>query len=299
MLHPRARYKNQYPLAMSRTNPASINMTSSELPAPFLKWAGGKRWLADHLRSHIEPIRGRYIEPFLGSGAVFFSLEPDEAILSDRNEELINTYKAITENPEKIAALLKEHQAKHCSDYYYRMRDYQPRCAFRQAARFIYLNRSCWNGLYRVNLSGKFNVPKGTKDAIILRTDDWERLSGTLKNATIVASDFEPIIERAHENDVIFADPPYTVKHNLNGFIKYNEALFSWTDQERLAAALKRATDRGARVFLTNANHRSVRSLYEDSFYISTRERTSVLSGNPSYRGKYQELLISSEHIWG
>lgn len=259
---------------------------------PFLKWAGGKRWLSNRIAELAQPLLGKYIEPFLGSGAVFFVLRPSHAILSDANFELINTYQAIRDDPGKIAQLLREHQRLHSKDYFYQMRGYKPRCEFRMAARFIYLNRTCWNGLYRVNLSGKFNVPIGTKSAVIMSTDDWSAMSDLLKPVKLVCGDFENSIEKAKDGDLVFADPPYTVKHNLNGFIKYNDSLFSWSDQIRLRDALLRARQRGARIIVTNAHHASIRELYQKHFLLESVSRASVLAGSSAHRGRYEELLI-------
>lgn len=259
---------------------------------PFLKWAGGKRWLSNRIVELAQSLAGKYIEPFLGSGAVFFALRPSQAILSDANFDLINAYRAIRDNPGKIFQLLREHQRLHSKDYFYQIRSYKPRCEFRMAARFIYLNRTCWNGLYRVNLSGEFNVPIGTKSTVLMLTDDWPAMSNLLKPAKLVCGDFENSIEEAEKGDLVFADPPYTVKHNFNGFIKYNDALFSWGDQVRLRDALLRARRRGAKVIVTNAHHESIRDLYQEHFLLEPIARASVLAGSPAHRGRYEELLI-------
>src|SRR5882724_536807 len=264
---------------------------------PFLKWAGGKRWLAPLIHKQIGHVTGRYIEPFLGSGAMFFRLQPKKAILNDSNAELINTYEAIRLDHNRVEKLLVQHQRLHSNKYYYQMRDYSPRCGFRRAARFIYLNRTCWNGLYRVNLNGIFNVPIGTKTSVLLSGDNWAGVADLLQHAKLYSDDFEKIIDQAKSGDLIFADPPYTVKHNLNGFIKYNEFLFSWADQERLGTALQRAANRGAVIISTNANHVSIRTLYKESFRLLTMERNNVLSADPKFRGRYQELLIVSGSI--
>ncbi|MBC5767226.1 DNA adenine methylase [Ramlibacter albus] len=261
---------------------------------PFLKWAGGKRWLAPQVVEIIGSVRGRYVEPFLGGGSVYFSLLPERALLSDKNSELINVYQVLQSDPAQLAKLLQEHQKNHSDEYYYSMRDYAPTNPHRQAARFVYLNRTCWNGLYRVNLKGEFNVPIGTKTSVVLPDDDWRAVSRMLKRAEIVCSDFEVAIDTAGKGDVVFADPPYTVKHNLNGFIKYNDSLFSWADQLRLFDTLLRAKKRGARVVITNANHESVRKLYASGgFRMNVVERASVLAASSVHRGRYEELLIS------
>ena len=127
-----------------------------------------------------------------------------------------------------------------------------------------------------------------------MESDDFETLASILQCATLIASDFEAVIDRAKRHDLVFADPPYTVAHNQNGFIKYNETLFSWQDQMRLAECLVRAKKRGVKIVATNADHPSIRSLYNGIFRIRRVERNSMISGNPSYRKSVGELLISS-----
>ncbi len=270
----------------------SKGSSSAPIIVPFLKWAGGKRWLADRLAELASPISGKYIEPFLGSAAAYFSIRPAKALLSDTNPELIITYEAIRSNPQRIEDLLTSHQRNHSPEYYYRMRDYRPRCEFRRAARFIYLNRTCWNGLYRVNLDGRFNVPIGSKKNVLMPSDDWHLIARVLGSAQLVCCDFEATIDQASAGDFVFADPPYTVKHNHNGFIKYNNSLFSWTDQIRLRDALLRAKKRGARIVVTNADHQSLRDMYAKDFLLESMTRASVLAASAAYRGRYEELLI-------
>lgn len=259
---------------------------------PFLKWAGGKRWLVkkypDLFRVNFE----RYIEPFVGSGAVFFHLTPRSSILSDKNIDLINTYRAIKVDYKQVINFLHWHRDRHSEDYYYSVREEVFTDPYMKAARFIYLNRTCWNGLYRVNKKNKFNVPKGTKNDVIIDTDDFEAIADALKNTTLLDGDFGAAISQARDGDLLFIDPPYTVKHDKNGFIKYNEVLFSWEDQIRLRDAVLAAKIRGARVILTNANHYSVRALYEGHFELEVLDRASILSGKKENRGPVEELLV-------
>ena len=192
---------------------------------------------------------------FMGGGAIFFGLAPTKALLSDTNAELINVYEAIRDHPTKLRALLKRFGEKHSAEFYYDIRGRSPRLIITRAARTLYLNRTCWNGLYRVNKSGHFNVPIGTKTSVIEPNEDFFAHSAALKRARLRVCDFEETIDRAKAGDLIFADPPYTVKHNLNGFLKYNENIFSWDDQVRLRDSLLRAKRRGAAVVTTNADH--------------------------------------------
>jgi DNA adenine methylase len=236
----------------------------------------------------------KYIEPFLGSGAVFFHLQPKNALLTDKNKELIVTYEAIKRNWKKVYSELEIHQQKHSQKYYYLIRQSKFNSIYKTAARFIYLNRTCWNGLYRVNLKGDFNVPMGTKDKVLFENDNFDSIAELLANISLQNIDFESAIDTAEENDLIFIDPPYTVKHDNNGFIKYNENLFTWNDQVRLASSIIRADKRGVKIFLTNADNKSVKELYEDNFEILTVKRSSIISANSEFRGHCKELIIRS-----
>lgn len=270
-------------------------MAVVEIVPPFLKWAGGKRWLVNHRPNLFNTNFKRYIEPFLGSGAVFFHLQPANAILCDQNPSLIETYNAIKGDWARVLRELRKHQRSHSRAHYYAVRETKYRSRYTRAAQFIYLNRTCWNGLYRVNLSGEFNVPIGTKSNVLLDTDDFQRVSDLLSNSDLKVRDFEKTIDLAKSGDLIFADPPYTVKHNLNGFIKYNERLFGWDDQIRLHHALCHAQKRGARIILTNADHSSIRKLYKKHFCLESVSRKSVLSGDKNYRGEVRELIITTD----
>ena len=265
--------------------------TAGRHVVPFLKWAGGKRWLVSGYPNLFPTQFDRYIEPFLGSAAVYFHLSPKRALLTDINPELINVYQVIQDDWEALFRRLQDYQRNHSDEFYYAVRAANPVNRIGRAARFIYLNRTCWNGLYRVNKRGVFNVPRGTKDSVILDTDDFEAVSKLMKNATIKVADFEQSIDEAAKGDLLFVDPPYTAKHNQNGFLKYNENIFSWEDQLRLKCALKRADDRGVLMVLTNANHKSVRDLYT-GFRKQTLSRQSVLAAKSSARGATEELIV-------
>ncbi|EJU12115.1 DNA adenine methylase [Sphingomonas sp. LH128] len=261
---------------------------------PFLKWAGGKRWLANSNQLPRPATFERYIEPFLGGAAIFFHLRPEQAILSDINSELIELYCVIRDHPEDLMGLMRTHHDAHSQDYYYEVRASIPEAAIERAARTMYLNRTCWNGLYRVNLKGVFNVPIGTKSTVVFDHDDFAGISERLRAAEIRCCDFEETVSEAQQGDFLFVDPPYTVRHNMNGFIKYNENLFSWNDQIRLRDAVADAIERGAAVVVTNADHDSVRELYEDVCDYRSVARASVLASETARRGQTTEALFSA-----
>lgn len=261
--------------------------------APVLKWAGGKRWLVGREASEFVPLEfERLVEPFAGGAAVFFHLAPKRAWLNDINADLIDTYRALAGEWEAVVQRLGHHQKRHGSSYYYEVRSSRPRSLAGRAAKFLYLNRTCFNGLYRVNLKGEFNVPVGTKSAVLLDEDDFPEVSVRLRRTKLTSWDFEKVINRVGRGDFVFADPPYTVRHNLNGFIKYNEKLFSWADQERLREALFRAKSRGAQVVLSNADHESIRELYRGAVDIRAVARRSVMAAQSYDRKLTTELLI-------
>lgn len=262
---------------------------------PFLKWAGGKRWLLSQRPDLFNLDGKRLVEPFVGSASVFFHTQPDKALLADANPQLIETYSAVRDSADEVLERLEEHQKNHSDVYYYEVRASKPASATARAARFIYLNRTCWNGLYRVNLRGEFNVPRGSKDTVVLPDDDFAAWSTLLSAARLEAKDFEKTISEAGDGDFLYVDPPYTVQHNNNNFIKYNEHIFSWSDQERLAKCLREAVDRGAFVLVSNADHPSVRSLYQTGpWRIERLERHSVLAASSDRRKRTSEVLISS-----
>ncbi len=260
----------------------------------FIKWAGGKRWFVKN-HMHLFPGQNeykKYLEPFLGGGSVYFNLEPSKAILNDINSELITTYKTIKNDWEIVKNELSRLNELHNESLYYSIRNSNPTNEIDVAIRFLYLNRTCWNGLYRVNKMNQFNVPIGTKSKVILESDNFIKASEILKNAELFNLDFEKIISKAVKDDFLFIDPPYTVKHNLNGFIKYNEKLFTWDDQIRLRNAVVKAINRNVKVLVLNADHESIRELYTQVGEQFSLSRASVIAGNKEKRGTYSELAI-------
>lgn len=263
---------------------------------PFLKWAGGKRWLVASDQFQPPKFEGRYIEPFLGGAAVYFHLRPASALLSDMNGRLIEVYQVVRDTPDLLRRSLRDLQNNHSRSFYYEERARKRTKPHTRAAQFLYLNRTCWNGLYRENQQGQFNVPIGTKSTIYDANENWKSISKLLSWAELTAGDFEQTVDKAEKGDFIFADPPYTTAHNNNGFVKYNQDIFSWKDQERLRDALVRAVGRGAKVMLTNADHESVHELFDADFEYKSISRSSIISGYRSGRGMTSEALYVSKN---
>lgn len=263
----------------------------------FLKWAGGKNWLVSNEATRFPVSFNRYVEPFLGGGSVFFYLSPNEAILSDINEELISTYNAIKNDYEKVFINLKRHQNNNSKDYYYQVRASNPRKEYTRAARMIYLNKTCFNGIYRVNKDGEFNVPYGTKRQVYFDKNQFCKIAGVLKKASIKCQDFETTINMAEGGDFLFCDPPYAVIDENNRFIGYNAEQFRWSDQERLAQCLIHAKDRGVLIMMTNVDHPRVRELYDNSgFNMDVVDRKCAISGRNSGRKNYKELIVTANY---
>ena len=205
----------------------------------------------------------------------------------------MEVYRAVQQEPARIDLLLRRHHDLHSRSHYYDVRANVPLGPYARAARFIYLNRTCWNGLYRVNRNGLFNVPIGTRHTVI-RNVDLSRVSELLRRVELMAEDFEVVIDRAGMHDLLFVDPPYTVKHNNNNFIKYNEKLFSWDDQLRLKEALMRAKGRGAKIVLTNALHPIVRKVFGELGTTMIVRRQSLIAADSYRRKNCEELVVIS-----
>jgi DNA adenine methylase len=212
--------------------------------------------------------------------------------LSDTNEDLINTYRVVREDPGAVIARLKKLEVSEA--VYYRVRASQPSDRAARAARFLYLNRTAFGGIYRLNLRGEFNVPYGGGErtpAILWETSVLTDASAALKSAKLHSGDFEEALTHARRGDVVYCDPTYSVAHDHNGFVRYNEHNFSWADQLRLAEVATRAVARGASVILSNAYNRSIRELYPNA-RVQTVERRSAVSPNPKKRRVVKEYLI-------
>jgi DNA adenine methylase len=261
---------------------------------PFLRWAGGKQWLVKHLNKLL-PKNGfrNYHEPFLGGGSIFLAVRPAAvALLSDLNAELISAYKSLKKNPEHIIAILETF--KNTEDFYYKVRNTEYEDPYEQAARFIYLNQTSFNGIYRVNLKGEYNVPYGYRSKEFLEADKLRTVSRLLKGAKLFHGDFEKVKDNLKSGDLVFLDPPYTVSHNNNGFIKYNQRLFSLDDQRRLSSLIDYIKKKNAYYILTNAAHETIEELFEKGDHKLKLNRANLIGGLHAERGQATEYIFTN-----
>jgi len=264
--------------------------TQTPQSPPLLKWAGGKRSLVKAILPLLPVSFNRYFEPFFGGGALFFALQPTEAYLSDKNAELINAYLQVRNRPELVIRELRK--LKNTEGHYYLVRSGVPGPDAARAARLIYLTTLAFNGIYRVNLKGQFNVPYGYKTHVNPCDEGRIRKSSKiLKRAVIRHQDFEEALRNAHQGDLVYLDPPYTVAHGNNGFIKYNAKIFSWEDQLRLARVARQLVAKGCSVLVSNADHLSIRGLYQ-GFETRTLERNSVIAASSHCRSLVTECIF-------
>lgn len=261
---------------------------------PFLRWAGGKKWLIKHLPQITGNMNfNHYHELFLGGGAIYFTLNHNkQSYLSDTNTELITTYIAVRDNPNEIIEILKHYQ--NTEDDYYQIRSSVPKSSVELAARFIYLNQTSFNGLYRVNRKGEYNVPYGFRSNYTFNFEQIQNASLKLRNTSISHGDFDVKKNHITSNDLVFLDPPYTVSHNNNGFIEYNRKLFSIEDQYRLCQLLTYIKSNGAYYILTNAAHSTIREIFDIGDRMITLERKSLIGGKNSNRGSVSEYIFTN-----
>lgn len=266
---------------------------TTDIAKPFLRWAGGKSWLLKHLNLFL-PKNGfkAYHEPFLGGASVFLALNPEKAYLSDLNRELIETYSTLRDHPEEIIEYLKIHT--NSEEYYYYIRSQIPQDPVEKAARFIYLNQTSFNGIFRVNLKGKYNVPYGFRRKVFLEPEKLRIVSNRLINTELAISDFSIILENIKENDLVFLDPPYTVSHNHNGFIKYNQKIFSLEDQNRLSRLIDEVKNRGAYYILTNAAHPEIEEIFSKGDSVLKKSRANLIGGLSAQRGHIEEFIFTN-----
>lgn len=259
---------------------------------PFLRWAGGKQWLSKRLCQMIPDEIGTYYEPFLGGASLFFAALPNASVLSDLNPRLIEVYQVLRDEPQDLVAVLTRWVNDESTYFKVRGNDYTK--PTQRAAQFIYLNKTCWNGLYRVNRSGKFNVPYGYNGRAVFDEAHLWRVSNALQTAMLRCGDFSETVGGAGNGDFVYFDPPYTTLHGHNGFRQYNETLFSWDDQLRLGQTAVMLAERGCNVVVSNASHDPILEFYP-GFCHEIVSRHSILAANPKSRRATTEFLIYSE----
>ena len=263
---------------------------------PFLKWAGGKSRLISQYEEYLPPMDDvrRYYEPFIGSAALFFHLQPPVAYLSDRNRKLIETYEVVRDDVEALIEALQPH--KNEKEYYYEVRAQDPAdlTKIERAARLIYMNKTCYNGLYRENQKGEFNVPFGRyKRPKICDKPRLRAASKALQGVHLEAVDFEEAVAEAGEGDFVYFDPPYVPLNATSSFTSYSRFGFDEADHRRLAATYRALHDRGCRVMLSNSSAPLVRELYEcPEFHLKPIQASRSINSKADKRGPVTELLI-------
>lgn len=276
------------------------------LAQPFLKWAGGKRQLIPVIKQHVPRRYTQYYEPFIGAGAVLFSLQPAESIINDTNSELVNCYRVIRDNPDELLMLCNQHKRSNSKDYYYKLRvqDRQP-CfealsPIERAARIIYLNKTCFNGLFRVNSQGQFNVPYGNYANPTIADSAAIKEVSTFLNQRLVRiceGDFAESVSTASKGAFVYFDPPYHPVSDTSSFTGYSVDGFGENEQKRLKLVCDKLSDRGCSVLISNSNAALIRELYTDSRYEIVEVKASrTINAVGSRRGKVGELLIYNKY---
>lgn len=270
---------------------------------PFLKWAGGKRQIVNELKKYIPVEYDCYYEPFVGAGALLFELSPKKAVINDSNKELMNVYNVLCdyEKYNKMCKLLNSYEIKNSEEFYYDIRNkdrnkatYNRMSDYTKAARTIYLNKACFNGLYRVNSKNEFNVPFGKKTKV--NTYEGENILTvhmylTMNYIKIKCVDFEEAVKDAKEGDFVYFDPPYD--SDTSTFNSYTEEGFGKKEHIRLASVFKELDSRGVKVMLSNHNTSLVKELYKD-YNIHSIEAKRNINSNGKKRGKVEEVIITN-----
>lgn len=273
------------------------NKGISDIPYPFLKWAGGKRSLLTQFDAYFPTKFNKYIEPFVGGGSVFFYLLPDKAILMDSNDELINCYKVIQNNIEELITSLKQHRYE--KKYFYRIRnvdrnteEFSRWTTIERASRTIYLNKCCYNGLYRVNSKGEFNVPFGLhKNPNFCDERNLSAVHQMLKNVKLLKSSFETCLDFAEENDFVYFDPPYQPLSETANFTSYTKEGFTQEVQIQLSEVFRELDRKGCKIMLSNSYNKLILELYQ-KFRIITVNAKRAINSVASKRGEIKEVLI-------
>ena len=267
-------------------------------PKPLVKWVGGKTQLLPELTARIPRNFSRYFEPFVGGGALFFYLQPEESVLIDINEELTNTYKVVKDKVEELISDLKQHL--HEKDYYYRIRnidrsdEYKLWSDVQRASRLIYLNKTCFNGLYRVNSKGQFNTPMGSyKNPKIVDETNLRACSQALQKAQIITGSFLEVEEQVNHDDFVYFDPPYAPLNATSNFTGYSQKGFDKMMQLSLRALCDRLDYKGVRFMVSNSNAPLILDLY-DHYKIEFVYATRAINSKGDKRGKIPEVIITN-----
>lgn len=276
------------------------------LAQPFLKWAGGKRQLLPVIKEYLPQKFTQYYEPFIGAGAVLFSLQPKKSVINDTNGELINCYQVIKDHPEKLLELCQQHRENNSKEYFYLLReqdrrnDFKERSPQERAARIIYLNKTCFNGLFRVNSSGQFNVPYGNySNPVIADPAVIRSVSAYLnqRNVRILQGDFAKAVATARKGAFIYFDPPYHPVSDTSSFTGYSVNGFGEQEQIRLKEVCDKLTERGCQVLVSNSSASLIKELYSDPNYkIVEVKAKRAINAVASRRGRINELLIHNKY---
>lgn len=274
-------------------------MSNNKLVMPVVKWVGGKRQIINQISKYIPKNFSTYYEPFLGGGAVLFGLQPKRAVVNDQNEELMNMYTVIKDNVEDLILHLAQH--KNDKDHFYRIREldrdkklYANLSAVERAARVIYLNKTCYNGLFRVNRAGEFNTPFGNyKNPKILDEVTLRALSHYLNTSKIklLNEDFEISLKGIRKEAFVYFDPPYDPISDTASFTGYDKGGFGREEQIRLKRVCDKLNERGIKFLLSNSATDFIQELYSDYFIIFVRARRAINS-IPEKRGEVDEVLV-------
>lgn len=263
---------------------------------PFLKWAGGKTQLLPALLKRAPTSCNRYLEPFLGGGALYFAMQPKAAYLADFNPELINCFEVVRSNLAELKEELKKY--RYDKEMFYEVReldrqaDYSSTSPVARAARFIYLNKTCFNGLYRVNSKGHFNVPFGAyKDPTILDVPNLTACSSALQSAVLKTGSFEEIADVAEKDDFVYFDPPYAPSSETSDFTQYVSGGFEESSQELLLLTCLKLHQKGVKWMLSNSNTNIIQELYR-GFKVETVEASRAINSKAEKRGPILELII-------
>lgn len=268
---------------------------------PFLKWAGGKRQLLPELLAHVRrlPSFRAYHEPFVGGGALFFAMKRQgmlrgEVHLSDTNPRLIEAYRGIARHVDEVVALLHDHAVRHSKEHYYAVRSTLPDGLAARAARIVYLNRTCFNGLYRENSRGGFNVPMGRyTNPTICDADLLRAVSEALAGVHLDVRTFEGVLAVARPGDLVYFDPPYVPLSLTASFTAYSKDGFGMDAQERLAGVFATLAGRGVHVMLSNSKTDDVLRMYRD-FPTHTVLASRAVNSRADRRGKVEEVIVTS-----